>query len=301
MKIVYACDDNYASLTAISAVSLLRHNNCAEIILIGCKLKQESVNIVKKRVESNGGKFTYVDVTAKIEELRSIGTSSYVSYAVYSRIFIAELLPDTHGKVLYLDCDTLVVDSIADVFKTSIYGAPLALAPDATHPAYKKVISLPPDKPYYNTGVALIDLDEWRKRKCTERLMEEIRNPHGKNPLGDQDIIVRVLNDEIVELDRKWNFLSQYILYARKEKPAIYHFSGNTLGRPWFTTSKHPLRKLYQSAAAEAELPAIAQQKQPMPFEYKLQYLLFTILPGFIFRPICSLMLRIHIRLTYGI
>jgi lipopolysaccharide biosynthesis glycosyltransferase len=217
MKIVYACDDNYASLTAISAVSLLRHNNCAEIILIGCKLKQESVNIVKKRVESNGGKFTYVDVTAKIEELRSIGTSSYVSYAVYSRIFIAELLPDTHGKVLYLDCDTLVVDSIADVFKTSIHGAPLALAPDATHPAYKKVISLPPDKPYYNTGVALIDLDEWRKRKCTERLMEEIRNPHGKNPLGDQDIIVRVLNEEIIELDRKWNFLSQYILYARKE------------------------------------------------------------------------------------
>lgn len=301
MTVVYACDDNYAKLTAVSAVSLLKHNPGVEIILVGCRLKPESIEIVKSRIEKFSGTFRYVDVSAKINELQAMGACSYVSYAVYSRIFIGELLPDLHGKVLYLDCDTLIVDSIAKIFETDLRGNPLALAPDAAHPAYKRVISLPANKPYYNTGVTLIDLDEWRLRRCTERLMEELKAPHGRNPLGDQDIIVRVLNDEITELDRRWNFLSQYILYGRKERPAIYHFSGNTLGRPWFTSSRHPLRESYRQAAAEAGLPETAEQTKPLPLEYKIQYGLYKALPGILFRPVCNMMLRLHIRLTYGV
>lgn len=300
MKVAYACDDNYAALTAISAVSLLKHNPFAEIILVGCRLKPESIEIIQSRVARFNGSFRYVDVSKKIDELQSRGISSYVSYAVYSRIFIGELLPDISGKVLYLDCDTLIVDSIAEIFNIDLKGNPIALAPDAIHPTYKRVISLSDDKPYYNTGVALIDLDQWRDRRCTERLMDEIRSPHGRNPLGDQDIIVRVLNDEITELDRRWNFLSQYILFRRKEKPAIYHFSGNTLGRPWFTSSKHPLREKYRLAAAEADLPQTAEQTKKLPIEYKIQYWLYRLLPKALFMPISSLIQRLHIRLTYG-
>ena len=301
MKVAYACDDNYAALTAISAVSLLKHNPYAEIILVGCRLKPESIETIRSRVVKYNGSFRYVDVSKKIDELQSRGISSYVSYAVYSRIFIGELLPDISGKVLYLDCDTLIVDSIAEIFDMDLKGNPIALAPDVIHPAYKRVISLQADKPYYNTGVALIDLDQWRIRRCTERLMDEIRSPHGRNPLGDQDIIVRVLNDEITELDRRWNFLSQYILLGRNEKPAIYHFSGNTLGRPWFTSSKHPMRETYRLAAAEADLPQTAKQEKKLPIEYKIQYWLYKILPTTLFIPVSSLIQRLHIRITYGV
>lgn len=300
-RIVYACDDNYAALTAISASSLLKKNPRSEIILVGCRLKTDSIKLIEARVKKFNGNFRYVDVSPKIDELQRIGACPYVSYAVYSRIFIAELLPDDHGKVLYLDCDTLITDDISAIFATEMNGKPLALSPDAVHPAYKRVISLPDDKPYYNTGVALIDLDAWRERDCAKRLMAELESPHGRNPLGDQDIIVRVLNDEITELDRRWNFLSQYILFRRKEKPAIYHFSGNTLGRPWYTSSKHPLRPLYRQIAAESGLAEIAEQTKPLPFEYKLQYWLFKSLPNYIFKQICNLMYRAHIRLTYGI
>lgn len=318
MRVVYACDDNYAALTAVSAVSLLRHNPGAEVILAGCRLGTDAIELVKSRVERFGGVFRYVDCSAKIDELQAIGACPYVSYAVYSRIFIGDLLPDLTGKVLYLDCDTLVVDSIAGVFETEMGGSPVALAPDAVHPAYKRVISLPKEKQYYNSGVALIDLDRWRDRRCAERLMEEIKAPHGRNPLGDQDIIVRVLNDETTELDRRWNYLSQYILYAGEFPPAIcsssgntahsgewlpaiWHFSGNTLGRPWFTSSKHPMREAYRQAAAEAGLPEFAEQTKPLPFEYLLQYWLYRLLPGILFRPICNLMLRTHILLAYGV
>ena len=301
MRVVYACDDNYTSLTTISAVSVLKHNPEAEIILLGCNLKDESIRAIKERIEKHNGQFRYVDVSAKINELQSSGAEAYVSYAVYSRIFISELLPDLSDTVLYLDSDTLIVDSIAELFATELNGQPLALAPDAAHPAYKKVISLPSDKPYYNTGVALIDLGRWRELKCTERLLDELKRPSVRNPLGDQDIIVRVLNDDIIELDKRWNFLSQYIMLGTNITPAVYHFSGNTMGRPWYTSSKHPLRKKYQEAAKEAGLEESAEQSKPMAFEYKVQYYLYKMLPGFLFRPINNLMLRMHIKITYGI
>ena len=38
-----------------------------------------------------------------------------------------------------------------------------------------------------------------------------------------------------------------------------------------------------------------------MGFEYKLQYWLYRLLPNFLFKPICNLMYRTHIRLTYGV
>ena len=300
MKIVYASDDNYVGLTAVSAVSLLKHNPRAHIHLLGCNLKPDSVDLVKSRVEAHGGIFTYLDASPAINRMKAIGANSYVSYAVYARIFIPELMASTIGKVLYLDCDTLVAEPLTELFNTDLRGKPLALAPDVIHPAYKKVIGLAPEKPYYNTGVLMIDLPAWRAARCSERLAEELLHPHGINPLGDQDIIVRVLNNEIVPLVPRWNFLSQYFLQRRKDTPAIYHFSGNTLGRPWFTSSRHPLRETYRQAAAEAELSAVAEQERPLPFEYNVQYWLFRILPQFLFKPVSNLMYRTHIRLTYG-
>ena len=301
MTVIYACDDNYAKLTAISAVSLLKHNPGCDIVLLGYGLKTESRKLVQSRVEQAGGTFRYLDVSPAIAKLVHIGADSYVSYAVYARIFIPELMSGESGKVLYLDCDTLVAGPLDELFATDLRGNPLALAPDAAHPAYKKVISLPAEKPYYNTGVALMALDVWRARRCTERLVDELQHPHGRNPLGDQDIIVRVLNDEITPLSIRWNFLSQYFLLKKKELPTIYHFSGNTLGRPWFTSSKHPLRATYRQAASEAGLPETAEQIRPMTFDYKLQYWLFRLLPNVLFRPVCNLMYRTHIRLTYGV
>lgn len=301
LRIVYASDANYAGLTAVSAVSLLKHNPAAHIYLLGYDLPDAAIATVRSRVEEHGGVFTYLDASPAISKLRDIGATSYVSYAVYARIFIPELLKDATGKILYLDCDTLVVDSLQGLFKTDMKGKPLALAPDAAHPTYKKVIALPADKPYFNSGVMLMDLAVWRAAHCSERLGEELLHPHGKNPLGDQDIIVRVLNNEIEPLDRRWNFLSQYVLYRRPERPAVYHFSGHTLGRPWFTSSKHPLRAAYRQAAREAGLPEVAEQIRPMTFDYKLQYGLYRLLPKSLFMSINNLMLRTHIRLTYGI
>ncbi len=321
ITVVYASDANYVAITAVSAVSVLRHNPNARIVLLGYGLSHNEQDLVRTRVESHSGTFAFFNVSEEIRKLEKRGYAGYTSYAAYSRVFIPKFLED-HCRVLYLDCDTLVHGSLYDLFKVDLEGKPFALAADCVPRAYKKFIRLSPNRPYFNSGVMLMDLDKWREHRCTERVLEELRHPRGPNPLGDQDVIVRCFLGEITSLPPKWNALSQYWLVTYKglirivggtdvlpfsekdyeearEKPVISHFSGNTLGRPWFTNSRHPMRETYREAAHYAGLAPVAEQVRPMPMVYSLQYWLFRILPQPLFDKVCFWLYRIHIYLTY--
>ena len=323
MTIAYACDKNYAPLTAVSAVSALRHNPGARIVLLGYNLEKDAQELLRSRVEKMGGKFLYRDVSPSIGKLVRQGVCPYTSYAAYARIFLPDALEE-EGRVLYLDCDTLVDGPLEELFAVDLQEKPFALGYDCVLHRYKQHVRHPPDLPYYNSGVMLIDLTAWRSHRCTERILAELAHPSGPNPLGDQDIIVRVFPQETRPLDPKWNFLSQFFMlsydgvrrivgegerllfspeaYAEARKhAAIYHFSGQTLGRPWFTGSHHPMRERYRAAAQSAGLAEAAEQKRPMPFEYRVQYRLYRILPQRLFDVACWLMYRTHIWLTYKV
>ena len=323
MTIAYASDKNYAALTAISAVSALRHNPGARIVLLGYNLEADAQELVRSRVEKAGGEFVYKDVSPAIGKLIEQGVCPYTSYAAYARIFIPEMLEE-EGRVLYLDCDTLVDGPLDELFSLDLHDKPFALGYDCILSHFKRYIRQPPELPYYNTGVMLIDLAAWRSHRCTERILAELAHPSGPNPLGDQDIIVRVFPQETQPIDPKWNFLSQFFLLSYKglrriigerenllfspeayiearQHPVIYHFSGHTLGRPWFTSSRHPMRSLYQSVAQSADLVSAAEQVRPMPFGYKVQYCLHRVLPQRLFDVVCWLMYRVHVRLTYKV
>lgn len=321
MTIVYASDDNYAGLTAVSAVSVLKWNPGAKIVLLGCRLKQESIDLVESRVTGHGGCFRYFDVSDRIAEIAAKGFTGYTSYAAYSRLFIAELLAEETGRILYIDCDTLVLGPLDELFAFPLNGRPFGFGYDCIHSAYKRYVNVAASDPYFNSGVMLADLAAWRAGGATEALKAEFAHPHGPNPLGDQDMIVRAWKDYATPLPPKWNFLSQYFLFdyrgVRKinglsapwadaeeyadaqRSPIICHFSGHTLGRPWFTSSKHPMRRKYIAAAEEADLKPVANQIRPMSAPYALQYRLWKLLPRFLFQPVARLMLRIHVLITY--
>ena len=320
MTIVYASDRNYAALTAISAVSALRHNPGARIVLLGYNLEDDAKQLVASRV-GKAGVFEYRDVSAPVGRLKDEGYSGYTSYAAYARIFIADVLNED-GRVVYLDGDTLVNGPLQELLSMDMHGCAVALGGDCIPSAYKKYIRIPQELPYRNSGVMLVDLARWRQRKCRERILEELAHPHGPNPLGDQDVIVRCLAGEAATLAPKWNFMSQYFLVSYDglrrivgEEPgfsradyshargnaAVYHFSGHTLGRPWYTSSRHPMREAYLEAARAADLPEFAEQVRPMLPEYRLQYWLHRLLPQTVFDIVCNGLYRLNIWRTYHV
>ena len=185
-------------------------------------------------------------------------------------------------------------------------------------------INVPAEVPYFNSGVMVIDPVEWGARDCTGRFLRELEKPQGPNPLGDQDIFVRVFPGEIALLEPKWNFISHYFLFDynglcrvvggkkllmftkeayldAQRDPRVFHFLGNTLGRPWYTSSRHPMREAYRTAAQAAGLADFAEQTRPMLKDYVLQFYLHKFLPQYLFNIICNWLYRINVWRNYHV
>lgn len=323
LTVVYASDANYAKLTAVSAYSLAKHNPGVRVVLLGYKLEKAAQDVVRARVEGNGGEFLYLDVSGEIGKLSAKGCNGYTSYVTYARIFIPDLLPEA-GRIVYLDGDTLVNGPIDGMLETPMHGKALAFAVDCVPCSFKKYIKVPRNQPYYNAGVMVIDVPKWREKRCTERFLDELEHPKGPVSLGDQDIYPRAFPEEIALLHPKWNVISHFflfsyegikrvvggegnILYSKEDfeeaqrDPRIFHFLGNTLGRPWYTSSRHPMRELYRATAKDAGLPEFVEQVRPMGKEYLLQYRLHQLLPQRMFDAACAALYRINILKTYKV
>jgi len=327
LNIVYATDDNYAIFAGTSMLSLLENNkqfSSINVYILDDNISSDNRKNLKKIAEEFGRSIEFLDVRVFLEKAKTLGVKSWnnASLSSYSRIFIAELLPEKIDKVLYLDCDTLITDSIDELYNTSMGQYPLAAVKDCFRNEYKAVVNLPLEQSYYNSGMLLIDLKNWKNSKCQERIIYHMQNVRAAYPLVDQDIINVVLGKEILPVNNKFNFLSQCIMYDGKnilkiynlnenifysiddfnqarQHPVIYHFSGNTFGRPWFRNSKHPIKKDYDYFLSLTPWSNYVQQYKKIPFTYQVQMFGYNYLPDCLFILLSLVMQYVFVNINY--
>lgn len=268
---VYACDDNYAMQAGVSIASLLEHcgsDTELTVCVLCCEVSGENT----ARLQSVGAgypqRIVLIDAGDVIREL----SSQYIdaqqwSLAAYARLLTPELLPDA-GKILYLDCDTLVVDDVTQLWETPLGTAGCAAVPEPFSALHKKNVRLAKDEPYYNSGVMLIDLDKWRAQDIIPRFAECIRRHKGRVPYVDQGCVNEVCRGDIVTLPARYNVhtllydftYEEAAAYRRengpysreevrqaKEHPVVVHFTSSFLSRrPWIEGSEHPYTKEWE-------------------------------------------------------
>ncbi|KAK1684378.1 hypothetical protein QYE76_045226 [Lolium multiflorum] len=174
----------------------------------------------------------------------------------YARIYLADILPRSVPRVLYLDSDLLVVDDVALLWATDL-GPRFALAApeycnanftsyftDAfwRHPAYPAVFANRSRAPcYFNTGVMVIDLDRWRAGDYTAKLeywMDVQKQEARIYELGSLPPFLLVFAGDVRAVQHRWN---QHGLggdnvagQCRELHPgpvSLLHWSGK--GKPW--------------------------------------------------------------------
>lgn len=306
--IVYASSNEYAYLLGISLLSLLENNrNIAdiEIYVLEESISDENKEKLKAIGRQYNRTINFVNVSEKVREIMKAGVTEHhsdkgVSYVTYARLYLDMLVPDSIERVLYLDCDTLVVGDIIPLLNVRIdEDKSIAMACDLCRMEYRKVIGLDLQQKYYSAGIMVIDIRNWKAHKCRERIFEHIEQTGGKYPLVDQDLINVVLGGgEIATIGAQYNFLSQYFLYSyenclkvyhlnssnyynradyeqARENPVIYHFSGGTLCRPWYCNSRHPLKECYNSYYYKSPWRDNAQLKCNKELPYRVQAFLY--------------------------
>ena len=321
----YATDENYVRLTAVSLHSLLHVNPGATVIILADGISNASVDLFRRIAARTGGTLRFLDAAAAIKRVKGTGAGGYVSFSAYSRLFLPDLVGGEFDRIVYLDGDTLVVSSLRPLCELDLTEKPFAIGYDCLCNKYKKMIGLSPNAPYFNSGVLVMDVAEWQRRRCTERIFEYMEKVRHDFMFGDQDYFSLVLVGDAAILPPEYNFLTHIQMFKSRNavlratgipacawydeeqyavaqrQPAIHHFLGHTLGRPWYRESLNPLRETYRRFAAEAGVPEVAEQSRPVEMCYRVQHLCWRLLPQPLFAFAARAMYEYFFRSRYGV
>jgi lipopolysaccharide biosynthesis glycosyltransferase len=155
----------------------------------------------------------------------------------YFRCLVPYLYPDPARRVVYLDADTIVLDDLAELWRTDLCGAPVGAVLDWLPTCAEAIgpwarLGLDPHAPYFNSGMLLMDLPAWRADEVGRRVL--LRCLHDRADLmaqgrwqqHDQYGLNVVLHKRWRPLSSTWNYYSE----LPYRKVHVVHFVGN--GKP---------------------------------------------------------------------
>ena len=122
MNIVYSCDDNYAQHTGVSIISLLENNKHFDeinIYIVDNDIKNENkikLNDIANRYKR---KISYIDFKKYKEKLK-LNMEWDISISSYARLFLTSMLPKSIERVLYFDCDSVIIKSLDELWNENI-------------------------------------------------------------------------------------------------------------------------------------------------------------------------------------
>ena len=213
IPVFFSTDDNYIPYLDVAISSLIA--NASEdfryrIIVLNTGLSKENTDLVKKK-ESSDFIIEFIDISDRLGNIKSRFKDVYhFSLASYYRLFIASLFPE-YDKVIYLDCDLVILGDISELYEINIGENILAAAPEqfvrntAEFRIYaERALGLNPDF-YVNSGVLLMNLDEFRKRRIEDRFVELISKYDFDLLDPDQAYLNYLCRGRIHVLPNGWN------------------------------------------------------------------------------------------------
>jgi len=238
MLIACAPDRDYVEISGVLLASVVANSGLDEIefAIFGYKLSAEDEARLTACVGDN--KITFYDVSDRLESRLADIPKGHWPPAAWARLVASELLGDRGGRMLYLDGDTLVVRSIAELDCMDMRGSPLAAARGDRGGPHTSRLGLDDTYAYFNSGVMLLDLDAWRRDQVTERALKWARDHAEVLRFADNDPLVALYGNKFTQFDGRYNYTGTNRQYPELNAAAIIHFTGTR--KPDFEDCPHP-------------------------------------------------------------
>ena len=218
MNIVYAFTADYAPKAFPSMRSLKEHNPKAKVFVVteadelDLPIEAEIINIKDQ---------TWFPPTG-------VNYRNQFTYINLLKVMYPSILPV--NKVIHLDCDTIICDSLEPLWKTDLKGKWFAACPEYRG-RYRPFGDM-----YYNMGVAVINLQQMRKDKIVTDMVDYLCTV--RQPYADQDAWNKygIEQDKVIEMPMRYN---ECFATGQTDNPAIVHYCGYT---SWYEAKDIPRR-----------------------------------------------------------
>lgn len=260
--VALSINDYYVPYVATMLQSVHDHINTEEeydIIIMNRDVSEVSQRALRAIFEDTKNvSLRFFNVSHFEGQFKNLFLRGHFALETYFRLLLPNVMADYH-KVLYLDSDLVVVSDIAELYKENVEGYLLAACHDADtaglyngfEPNKKEymdtVLKIKKPFQYFQAGVILFNLDEFRKTYTVEEMLKFAASYQWE--LLDQDVLNYLAQDNYKAVDMKWNVMTDWNririakIIARAPKylqdeykiahnePYIIHYAGPD--KPW--------------------------------------------------------------------
>ena len=209
MNVVYALTRNFYHKLLPSLKSLAEHNPKAKVYIL-CEDDTFPFETPLK--------VTVINISDQHQFDQSVNIGNrFGGYINLLKVYYPNYLPKLN-KVIHLDVDTIVCDSLDEMWKTDVTGKWIAAVPE--YQAVHSQLKLYGDV-YYNAGVMLINLAQMRKDNISDTMAQFLIDV--PQPFADQDAWNKygIEQDKVAVLPVRFN---ECISCGYTEHPAIVHY-----------------------------------------------------------------------------
>ena len=253
-------DRNYIMPFRVMLKSLIINNpqEAVHVWLLHSNIPQDDLNLLTEYCNTQRVTLTAIQVDRTI--FKDAPVSKRYPQEMYYRLLAPFILPDSVERILYLDPDILVINSIRPLWETQLGECAFAAAahsvvPDMVGDVNK--IRLNTDHAYFNTGVILMDLGAVRKLVNTDDVFEYVRKHSAGLLLPDQDVFnclcgayAKQIDDAVWNYDArrfstyKLNSGGRYDMDWIMQNTVFLHFCGKQ--KPWKSSHSSRFSSLYK-------------------------------------------------------
>lgn len=259
--VVFSADANYAPYLGAALASLAAAaspGNFYDVIVLASGIDAAEQEKIGAAIGgANNISLRFFDVRERLEQQAgNFFVNAHLSPAAYYRLFVPSIF-ENFQKILYLDCDIIVLEDVAALYRQDLEGRAAGAARDffaiadlasRNSRAWAKQLGMRDTERYFNSGVLLFDLEKLRTKGYEEKWFQRLRAV--KNPrLHDQDILNHSLEGDVRLLEAAWNSpawlaslgeslesceLSEALFadyLAAAKSPKIIHYA--TRHKPW--------------------------------------------------------------------
>lgn len=257
MNILVTLDSNYKEQLVVMVYSLLKSNKeiFFKIYVMNSSLTEEDFSYFMKYLPIDRCKF--IDVKINEKKLNKAKVTDRYPKEMYYRIFAAFYLPKDIDKILYLDPDLVVINSLEKLYNIDLENYYFAAASHVFGPIslFNKIRLQMEEDIYINSGVMVMNLKELRRHQNIKDVFKFIEKNEKYLILPDQDVISGLYSSKILPLDPYvYNMTERLLAFKRvnklnvnikwiKENTVIIHYCGRN--KPWKENYKGRLNKFY--------------------------------------------------------
>ena len=259
VSILLSADKNYARSCAVTILSVLENSsipNQLHFYILSPDIDDKSLTKIQSICERSNSAVSLLIVDINSFKEYQFSQESFNPNKC-SRLLGPNLCKQCQ-KILYLDCDLIVIGDVAQLFEYNLQERVIGAVPQVQFPYQRQFIEnfgLNSQETYFNSGILLIDAERWRNNQVTDLIFKFIDKYANKFHYNDQDALNAIFWNNYCYLPGIWNVESRLYkekllglpqtpeIAKRMANPKIVHYTGSD--KPWSSQEYVPARSLY--------------------------------------------------------